>query len=216
MPIKVLIVEDQEIFRQGLTTALADIDYIQIVGEATNGAEAVAQAKANKPDVVLMDMNMPVMQGDEATQAIKAFDANIRVVALTINEDYDSLRRMNIAGAEAYLIKTASKTEIVKAIETVYEGNAYYCSNTQQRLNKMMQDSVKGYTPEQIKNMFTTREMQVLNGLCAYKHTKQIASELDLSARTIEGIKAKLQEKMDVADSVGIVLYAVKYGLVKL
>lgn len=216
MAINILIAEDQAIFREGIKAALANVDYLKIIAEAVNGEDAINKAIEHKPDVILMDINMPIKNGDEATEAIKKLMPNTKVIALTINEDYESLRKMNVAGAEAYLLKTTERSEIIKAIETVYQGNTYYCSNTQQRLNKMMQQSIKTYTPEQISNQFSSREMQVLNALCAYKHTKQIAAELDLSARTIEGIKARLQEKLNVADSIGLVLHAVKYGLVKL
>ncbi len=214
--IKIMIAEDHEIYREGLKMALSDIGNIKLIAEAINGQQIVELVINEQPQVVLMDLNMPILNGVEATKKIKALFPEVNIIALTVNDDYESLHKMNEAGARGYLLKTTDKKEIIEAIETVALGKSFYCKDTKLRLKDLFENEIKFKSKSEVSFELSDKEMMVLKLLCDNKSTKEIAGILDASVRTVEGIKGRIAQKFDVPDTVGIVLFAIKNKIVKM
>lgn len=214
--ISVVFADDHELFRDGLRLMLSRQENINIVGEAANGKELVELAASLKPDVILTDIRMPYLDGIEATRKILEKHPDIGIISLSMFDDDNFVIEMLEVGAKGYLLKNASKDEIITAIETVYTGNVYYCNATSNKLSQMIQRSVFNPYKKRETVTFTPKELQVIALICTGLNTKEIAEKLFLSVRTIEGFKAKIEIKMEVNNSVGIVIYAIKNGIAKI
>lgn len=213
--IRIVVADDHEILREGFNTMVKKIDGIELVGEASDGMELLDLVSRVRPDVVVTDIKMPRLDGIEATrQLVKKFP-HIGVVALTMYDDDTLIIDMLEAGAKGYVVKNASKKEIVEAIQTVYSQNTYYCRHTSGRLAQMIARSKfnpykKSQSPE-----FNEKEIEVIRYICKEYSTREIASALNLSVRTIEGYREKIEEKMGAKNTAGIVVYAIKKGIFK-
>ena len=213
--IKIVIADDHELFRDGLKLMLSRQKNIVVLGEAVNGNALLHLVKILQPNVVVIDIKMPIMDGLEATQHIDANQHNIGIIAFSMFDDDDLIMDMLEAGAKGYLLKNADKEQIIEAIETVYAGNTYYCKNTNNKLAKMIVNSSFNPFKQKEKLVFNEKELQLIQFTCEARTTKQIAESMCISPRTIEGIRKKVEEKMGVNNSIGLVIYAVKNGLVK-
>jgi DNA-binding NarL/FixJ family response regulator len=214
--IKIVIADDHELFRDGLKLMLSRQKNIVVLDEAVNGSELLHLVNTLQPNVVVTDIKMPIVDGLEATKHIVANHPNIGIIALSMFDDDDLIVDMLEAGAKGYLLKNADKEQIIEAIETVYIGNTYYCKNTSNKLAKMIVKSSFNPYKQNEKQAFTPKELQLTQLICEGLTTKEIAESMFTSIRTIEGVRAKLLEKMGVSNSVGVVIYAVKNGLVKM
>jgi DNA-binding NarL/FixJ family response regulator len=214
--IKIVIADDHELFRDGFKLMLKKQSNLTVLDEAVNGKQLVEKVKVLQPDVIITDIKMPIMDGLEATKAITTKYPNIGVIALSMFDDDDLIVDMLEAGAKGYLLKNADKEQIVEAIETVYLGNPYYCKNTSNKLAKMIVQSSFNPYKQKEKLAYTPKELQLTQLICEGLTTKEIAESMFTSIRTVEGVRAKLLEKMGVSNSVGVVIYAVKNGLVKM
>lgn len=214
--IRIVFADDHELFRDGLRLMLGRQHNITILGEAANGKELIELAKKFEPDIILTDIKMPHLDGIQATRKILENNPDIGIISLSMYEEDNLVIEMLESGAKGYLLKNASKEQIVKAIEMVYTGNVYYCNAITNKLAQMIQRSEFNPYKKREKIDFTPKEMQVIELICAGLNTKEIAAKLFLSIRTIEGFKAKIEVKMEVNNSVGIVIYAIKNGIVKI
>lgn len=212
-PISVAIADDHEIFRDGLRLMLAKSDNIQIVGEADNGKDLVSIIEKLKPDVVVTDIKMPVMDGVEATRHIKEHHPQIEVIALSMFDDEELILEMLEAGAIGYLLKNADKTEVIEAIHTAFKSQPYYCKQTSGKLAKLIAFSRYNNQKKQKEAEFSDREKEIIRLICQEYTNKQIGEKLFLSARTVEGYRMKILEKMDVKNIVGIVIEAIRLGI---
>ena len=214
-PIKIIIADDHELIRDGLQVMMKKVPAVEILGEAYNGEMLVKMTRKLSPEVILTDIKMPVMDGIEATKLIKQEFPHIGIIALSSYDEGNLIIQMLKAGAKGFLLKTASKPELLEAILKVYHDESYYCSNTKDKLSDLIARSsyhpVKGSASEQ----FTERELQVIKLICDGFSSKQIASELKLKPRTIESYREKIMEKMDVKNSAALVRYALDHELVK-
>ncbi len=215
MPIiKYIIADDHKIFRQGLRYALADDELLQLVGEAENGKDLLKLVEIDKPEVILMDMKMPEMDGIEATQKIHARYPEIKILMLTSYDNEDFIMHLLELGANGYLLKNADPDEIKKAIRTVYEADYYFnqlVSNTMLR-NITRKTNAALKFKDSIK--LNDREVEVLKLICSEMTTAEIAAKIFLSSRTVEGIRTNLIEKIGVRNTAGLVVYAIKNGIV--
>lgn len=212
--IRLVIADDHEIFRDGFKLMLSKFTDIQLVGEAEDGERLVELAKKTKPDVIITDIKMPVMDGIEATQKIATLFPQIGIIGLSMFDEDDLIVDMLEAGAKGFLIKNAGKFEITEAIRTVYDGDPYYCKTTSLKLSKRIAKS--RFNPfKKSDNMeeFSAREREIIYLICKELTNKEIGDKLFLSIRTVEGYRLKIQEKMNVKNTVGLVIYAVKNGL---
>ncbi|MFT3979802.1 MAG: response regulator transcription factor [Ferruginibacter sp.] len=213
--IKLIIADDHEIFRDGFKLMLSKFPEIILVGEAANGRELIQLTEALNPDIILTDIKMPVMDGIEATKKIIEMLPDKGIIGLSMYDDDELIIEMLEAGAKGYLIKNAGKNQIIEAIKTVAEGDPYYCKTTSYKLTQMIAKSRFNPYKKNIKVEFSEREKEIVACICAEMTNKEIADKLFISVRTVEGHRLKIMEKMNVKNTVGLVVYAIKNGIVK-
>lgn len=209
-----MIADDQEIFRDGLKLVLSKAEHFELVGEAADGKELVHQVLTQQPDVVLADVVMPVMDGVEATKKIKAANDHVSVIALSMSDEEALIMDMVEAGALGYLVKNADKEEIYTAIENAYNKQPYYCHAATNQLAKMLNRKRKDLRAPAID--LTEKEIQVIRGICDEMSNADMAKELYLSKRTVDGYRSKIMDKLNVKTAVGVVKWAIKTGIYKL
>ena len=213
VPISIVIADDHEIFRDGFRAMTKKFPEVKLIGEAENGRDLIELIEKTKPDVVLTDIKMPKMDGIEATRQLIKSKSNVNIIALSMFDEDNLISDMLEAGAKGYLIKNANKEEIIEAIKTVNRGKTYYCKDTSARLLQMISNSKFNPYKKTPKPQFTERELEVIKLICDQLSNKEIAERLNLSIRTIEGYREKILEKMDVHNTAGIVVYAIKTSI---
>lgn len=212
MPIRILIADDHGVIRAGLRALLADFPDIIVVGEASDGGEAIAKVWELKPDIVLMDLSMPNMGGIEATRQLLQNDPKLRILILTVHEDESLLREVIRMGAAGYIVKRASQDDLLHAIRVVARGDLYvHPAMTRSLFVEPASVTSKGSEVETL----TLRELEVLQLLAKGYTNRQIADQLSLSPRTVEGHRANLSGKLGLRSRVELVEYAESHGLMK-
>ena len=212
-PIRILLADDHEIFRDGFRVMLKKQKDFALIAEAANGAELIETALQCKPDVIVTDIKMPVMDGIAATKKLQDLLPAINIIALSMFEDEHLIVDMLDAGAKGYLLKNANKEEVFEAIKAVAAGDTYYCNHTSQKLAHLIATSNYNPLQKSEKALFTDREIDVIIMICQQYATKEIADKLFLSPRTIESHRVKIMEKMDVKNTAGIVIYAIRHKI---
>jgi len=207
---KVIIVDDHVIFRKGLTTILNEIDFVKVVGEASNGNELLDLLKKQSADVILMDIKMPVMDGVEATRKVSAKYPGIKIIALTMFEEISYFNKMIEAGASGFLLKKTTSEELQKAINLVLSDESYFSDEFMSSVNLYLK-------PRQTETtvVLTEREQEVLDLICKGFSNVEISSQLGVSTRTVDGFRARLFEKTGAKNAPNLVMFAIKNGLVK-
>ena len=209
---RVLLVDDQTLFRTGLARLLGEDGRIELVGQAADGAEAVKQAAKLKPDVVLMDLKMPNVDGIEATRQIIAADPEIRVLILTTFETDNHVIQALKAGASGYVLKDSLAEAIVSSIQAVASGERVMASAVANRVLEMLSGTS---TPKEFYDGLTVREVEILRLLATGMANKQIAYRLKISEKTVRNHVSNMYEKLGIYDRSQAVLYAVRKGLVE-
>lgn len=212
--VKYVIADDHKIFRQGLQYALNDDPMLEFVGEAGNGLELLDLIKEQQTDIALVDLKMPEMDGNEATKRIIAEHPEVKVIILTMFDDEHFITHMMEAGANGYLTKNADPSEIKKAIHAVHETGYYFSDLVSSSMLRSLMQKNKSATPFKAEVKLNERELEVLQLICKEHTAAEIAQKIFLSPRTVEGIKANLLEKIGVRNTVGLVMYAVKHGII--
>jgi len=213
MSIRILIADDHGVIRAGLRALLADFPDITVVGEASDGSEAIAKVIELKPDIVLMDLSMPNIGGIEATRQLSQAEPAVRILILTVHEDESLLKEVIRIGAAGYIIKRASQEDLLHAIRVVARGDLYvHPAMTRSLFSEPSQVSQKTSDVETL----TLREIEVLQLLAKGCTNRQIAEQLSLSPRTVEGHRANLAGKLGLRSRVELVEYAEKHGLMKM
>jgi two-component system, NarL family, response regulator LiaR len=211
--IRVLVADDHAVVREGLRTFLRLQEGIEVVGEAGDGAEAVAEARRLEPDVVLMDLVMPKLDGVEAMRQIRAERSETRVIALTSFGDDDKLLPAIRAGAAGYLLKNVQPQELVRAIRTAAEGGALLDPIVAGRLVAALEDG--GEQPRLGHKTLTARELQVLRLIGGGLSNKRIALELSVAEKTVKAHVSRILSKLEVSDRTQAALVAVREGLLE-
>ena len=213
--INVLLVDDHNIVRQGLKALLTAEGDISVVAEAQTGREAVNLTAKLHPDVVIMDLAMPLLNGWEATRQILKAMPTAKVVVLSTYDDDDHVQQAIAAGAAAYLIKQTAAAELAKAIREVKKGNAYFSPAIAQRLRE--KTCAPAASPDtQAPNVeLTVREAEVLQLIAEGFANKQIAAELGLSVKTIEKHRQQVMNKLHIHDTAGLVRHAAAKGIIE-
>lgn len=209
--LRILLADDHKIVREGLRTLINSQPDMQVVGEAANGKEVLVKARELKPDVVVMDLSMPELNGLQATERLKAERPEMKVVALTAHEDESYLRQLCKVGAAGYVLKRSAGDELVKAIGTVAKGGVHYEASLASRaLAKQVTGSpVKG---ESHAGELSEREKEVLIMLAWGYSNKETAGRLKLSVKTVETYKLRIGEKLDLRSRTEMVQYALRQG----
>jgi DNA-binding NarL/FixJ family response regulator len=217
MTIRVLIADDQPVVREGLAMLLGLIDDVQVVATAADGLEAVAQARSQRPDVVLMDLRMPRLEGAQATRRILASMPDARVLVLTTYADDEFLFPALQAGARGYLTKDATAEEIEHAIREVAAGHTHLDPAIQQRLVTALldqgTDAPGGGSASQVPDELTPRELEVLKLIAAGLSNSEIAAQLVLSHATIKTHINRIFAKTGARDRAQAVRYAYRHGI---
>jgi DNA-binding NarL/FixJ family response regulator len=214
MSIKIAIADDYKIFREGLKVSIADDHNLEVAFEVDNGEDLLAAIDSNKPDIIIMDLNMPIMDGMEATQTIRKKYDDIKVLVVSMYDNDKFIIHLMEIGANGYLLKNAEPDEIRKAIYAVHENGYYFNDLVNKALLKklVIRSNIKPSFKENIE--FTERELEVLKLICEEKTAAEIAKEIFLSPRSVEGIRQRLIEKVGVRNTAGLVMFAVKNGVV--
>jgi DNA-binding NarL/FixJ family response regulator len=212
-PIQLIIADDHEMLRQGFHNMLRRLKHIELIGEAADGQELVDLCIQLQPDVIVTDIQMPRLNGVEATREILKILPTTRIIALTLFHEDHLVVDMLEAGAKGYLLKHTNKEEIVEAIETVADNRNYYCAHTTQQLAHLIATSQ--YIPHRRKSIpsFSEKELQVINLLCRELSNKEIADKMQLSSRTVESYREVIFDKMEVRNVAGLVVFAIKQGM---
>ncbi|TLS48920.1 response regulator transcription factor [Paenibacillus antri] len=210
--IRILIADDHPLFRKGLRAMLESQDRMEVIGEAANGAEAVELALANKPDVVLMDLQMPGGGGIASTRRIRDGMPSIKVLVLTLFEDNESVFMSLRAGASGYILKDAEEEEVFRAILAVANGEAIFSPAVASRVLAFFSNKHIS-APKEIFPMLTEREREILVLLAKGKSNSGIAKELRLSVKTVSNYVSNIFNKLQVADRAEAMLRAKEAGL---
>ncbi|HDR8184411.1 TPA: response regulator transcription factor [Bacillus thuringiensis] len=209
MKIKLLLVEDHHIVRRGLVFFLKTREEFEIVGEAENGEEALTFIQTERPDVVLMDLSMPKMDGIEATKRIKQYDETIKILILSSFSEQDYVLPALEAGADGYQLKEVQPEQLVASIIAVHEGNANFHPKVTPAL--FGRSAVKK-EKENPFSMLTKREQEVLREIAKGRSNKEIAAELHITEQTVKTHVSNVLAKLEVDDRTQAALYAVKHG----
>jgi len=221
-PIRILVVDDHKLFREGLAALLNAAAETAVVGEAATGKEAIAQAAAVTPDVILMDIQMPDMNGIEAARRILAEQPNVGVIMLTMLEDDDSLFAAMRAGARGYILKGADKAEVLKTVQAVAEGQALFGAAIAARLTQFFQQGSQRNTAPSTGSGetipfpdLTDREREVLGLIARGFNNNDIAARLYISGKTVSNHISNIFNKLQVADRAQVIVIAREAGLGK-
>jgi DNA-binding NarL/FixJ family response regulator len=215
-PIKTLLADDHTIVREGLRALLAADSAISVVGEAHNGREAVEMAAALRPDVVVMDIAMPLLNGLEATRQILAKHPGTKVLILSAHSDDAYIDRVIAVGAAGFLIKQTSAQILATAIHEVMSGHAFYSPLVSKRVREHYQkpDKVGGLMIKKATGM-TSRELEVIQLVAEGQANKQVAAVLGISIKTVEKHRQHLMDKLNIHDTAGLTRYAIAQGIIE-
>lgn len=214
--IRVLIADDHTILRDGIRLLLQSQPDIEVVDEAADGREAIDKAEDLKPDVVLMDIGMPGVNGLEATRHIKKNDPTTHVVVLTMYDTEEYILQILSAGASGYVLKRAASSELVSAIRAVHQGGSYLHPTITKKVIKDYLRRVSEDTGKRDMDGLTDRESQVLKLIVGGNTNQSIAEQLCLSVKTVQTHRAHIMEKLGLHDRTELVKYAIRKGLVTL
>lgn len=213
--IKYAIADDHEVFRQGLKLVLEDDRSLKFVCEAENGFALLKLIRKHEPDVALLDLKMPAMDGFATTKEIRKEFPEMKILILTMFDEEQFIISMLEAGANGYLTKNANPDEIKQAIHSVYESNYYFNDLVSGAMLKKLVNKNMGIPKFRQTVTLSEREIQVLELICQEFTAAEIGEKIFLSVRSVEGIRSAMLEKVGVRNIAGLVMYAVKNGIVK-
>ncbi len=220
MNINIALTDDHQLVRGGIRLLLENINGFKVMFEAGNGKELIDEIdklKENLPDIVLVDVNMPVMEGPEAVTILRDKYPDLRIVALSVNTDMENIRNMIRSGANAYLFKDSSPETFEKVLREVYENGFFYSSEV---IKSLMANTSAGERKnneqkrnEELMNQLTAREKEFIVLCCSEKTYRQIADEMGVSQHTVNGYRESAFQKLSIHSRTGLVIYAVNTGM---
>jgi DNA-binding NarL/FixJ family response regulator len=214
--ITVLLAEDHSVVRQGLCALLNADGHFEMVGEAKTGREAVEKAQALRPDVILMDIAMPVLNGLEATRQILAVNPAAKVIILSAHSDDEYIERMTAVGAAGFLEKQTSADVLTKAIREVAKGNKFFSPSIAKRMsNSQNKPRDRDGLLKANSARLTSRESEVLQLVAEGSANKQVAAHLGISIKTVEKHRQHLMDKLNIHDTAGLTRYAISAGVIE-
>ena len=214
MAITILIADDHQLFREGLVNLINGNNGMEIIGQAENGRQVVDMASEMDPDVILMDIGMPEINGIEATRILKKNRPGMKIIALSMHSDKQYIKGMLEIGASGYLLKNSTVDQTIEAIRTVYKGKKYLSSTITEALinNYLGKDRRNGFDAGELTN----REFQVLKMYAEGKETREIAKLLFLSVKTVGTHRQNICEKLSIRNTADMVKYAIKHEIIDL
>ncbi|MBI1789910.1 MAG: response regulator transcription factor [Acidobacteria bacterium] len=214
-PIRVLLADDHTVMRGGLRLLIERQPGMQVVAEAEDGRQAVELAESQKPDVVVMDIAMPTLNGIEATRQITARTPSTRVVILSMHSDESYVMRALKSGARAYLLKDSAEADLIRAIRSVSEGKSFFSPAISRILLDDYVQQLKRKGLEDSYELLTTREREVLQLLAEGKTNKEVSALLNLSLHTVETHRTHILQKLNLHSIPELILYAVRKGIIR-
>jgi DNA-binding NarL/FixJ family response regulator len=214
--IKILIVDDHEVVRDGLKNILLSLNNMAIAGEAANGEDAISMYDSLKPDLVIMDISMPGMNGIEATRIIKENDPNAKILILTMHDNQEYLNQIIRSGAKGFVLKNTDKEELLDAVKTVAGGENFFSKD----ISKLIIDNYIRSAKETDKNEgykevpLTKREIEILKYIAEGNSNQEIANKLYISYNTVDTHRKNIMHKLSIKNTAGLVRYAIEKGLI--
>ena len=212
--IKVVIADDHALFRAGVKTALSVKKDVELIAEADNGMQLLNLLKHVEPDVILLDIQMPIMDGITALPEIRKLYPQVKVIILSMHNDHSMISKLMEIGANSYLTKNSDSENIYNAIKTCYEQEFFFNELTNKALLSGLRTKRMDSGTAQEVNL-SEKELTILKLMCEEKTTKEIADMVDISPRTVEAIRDKLKTKTGAKSMAGLVMYAVKNGIIE-
>jgi DNA-binding NarL/FixJ family response regulator len=214
--ITVLLADDHAIVREGVRMVLDVEKDIQVIAEAKNGREAVALVKKLQPQVVVMDIAMPLLNGFEAARQMVKMDPSVKILILSAHNDDEYIDRMIAIGASGFVIKQSSAQILATAVREVLKGNIFFSADIAKRLEKKNKKSLSSAGVVKNKNFrLSSREAEVLQLIAEGKANKEMAGELEISIKTVEKHRQHLMEKLNIHDTAGLTRYAISAGIIE-
>lgn len=202
--ISVLLADDHPLVLEGVKSFLETFDHITVVGTATNGNEALQAFDTLRPDIVVMDLNMPELSGLAATEIMLERNPDAKVLILSMHNSAEYVSTAMRHGARGYVLKDVPTEKIVKAIEVIMDGGIFHCNGVEQLL-----------TPANGRDPLTSREQTILLQLASGKSNKEVARELDISPRTVETHRLNIKRKLGISSAAGLTRYAMEHGVLQ-
>jgi two-component system response regulator NreC len=212
--LRILLADDHAILRDGIRALLTDEPDLQVVGEAENGRQALDQARALRPDIVILDIGMPLLNGLEATTQIRRDVPDARVLVLTMHQNEEYLAQVLAAGASGYVLKDVAGRELVSAIRQVAQGEPFFSPSLAKTLTAMYLRSLEAERTHDPYEDLTVREREVLQLVAEGFTNRQIAEMLSLSIKTVKTHRLHLMQKLDLHDRTELVKYAFQKGII--
>lgn len=216
LPINVLLVDDHPVVRDGISAMLSAVPHMNVCGCATGGVEAVTMARELRPDVVIMDIGLPDINGLEATWQLSVSQPEVRVVILTVYDNREYVLRAARVGAVGYLVKNSPSTDLLRAIESVHEGRLCFPAELSELVLQEVSQRGSELTVDPSGVELSIRERQVLALIAGGLSNREIADKLILSVRTIETHRQHLMDKLDIHSVAGLTKYSIAEGLTPL
>lgn len=214
MSIKILIADDHQLFREGLINLLSDSSEIEVIAQAENGKETIKKAKKFNPDIVIMDIGMPVMNGVKATEILIKEMPDIKVIAISMHSDKHFIKGMLEAGASGYLLKSCTYNQLIEAINAVYSGKKYLSDKiTEVIIHDYLgkDENIQDNDPK-----LSERESEILKLFAEGKSSREISEMLFISVKTVGTHKQHILEKLELKTTTDMVKYALKKGIISL
>ena len=210
--VSILIADDHKIIHNGIVDILKSLEYLEIIGHAYNGQEALEQAQVLQPDIIFMDIAMPGLNGIEATRLIRTENSHSKIIALTQYEENEYVVQFLKAGGNGYLLKNSRKDEFVAAIEAVLNNQRYLNYElSQQMINSVIGN---GFASEKKKVHLTRREIEIIKKIAEEKHNQEIADDLNISLRTVETHRRNIMQKLEAKSVISLLKYASQHKLI--
>jgi len=214
-PISIFIADDHKIIHNGIVDILKPLEFLEIIGHAYDGQEAYEMAVKIKPDIIFMDIAMPVLNGIEATRLIRKENTYSKIIALTQYEENEYVVQFLGAGGNGYLLKNSKKEEFLAAIEAVLNNQRYMNYELSQNMLNSVID--KGSAPSgELKVHLTRREIEIIKKIAEEKNNQEIANELNISLRTVETHRRNIMQKLEAKSVISLLKYASQHGLIDL
>lgn len=212
-PVRIIFADDHEVVREGYLRIFGNDPEMEILGVAANGKELIEMVTSMDPDIVFTDINMPVMDGITATQAISQLKPKLPIVAFTVFEDEFRLKKILRAGAMGFLTKSAPREELLQATRAVLEGRSYFCSTMSMTAARSLAKSDIPFRFRNKSEEFKENDLTIMRYICEEKSNKEIATLMNISVRSVETSRAKIMEKIGASNTAGIVMYATHTGI---
>lgn len=212
--VRILIADDHGIVRKGLRLQLEQHEEFQVIGEAADGREAVRLAEELSPDVIIMDIAMPNLNGIQATTQLVKKNPNLGVIMLSMHSDESYLTRTLTAGAKGYLLKDSADQDLYRAVQSVSEGKPFFSPSIAKTLLEDYMRQLQQRGLQDSYDLLTDREKEILQLLAEGKSNKEVAGQLNLSPSTVETHRTRIMQKLDLHSSADIVLYAVRKKII--